>query len=77
MLTLDWHTPGMAELGGLEDGIGILGSRAAAELGGLEDGIGILGSRAAADAAPVALALFLVLRVGISRRNVRLRLNLV
>ena len=57
MLTLDWHTPGTAELGGLEDGIGILESPAAA-----------------ADAAPVALELFLVLRGGISRRDVRLRL---
>ena len=73
-MTLDWDTPGTAELGGLEDGIGILGSRAAAELGGLEDGIGILESPAAADAAPVALELFLVLRGGISRRDVRLRL---
>ena len=56
MLTLDWDTPGTAELGGLEDGIGILESPAAA------------------DAAPVALELFLVLRGGISRRDVRLRL---
>ena len=58
MLTLDWDTPGTAELGGLEDGIGILESPAAA----------------AADAAPVALELFRVLRGGISRRDVRLRL---
>ena len=57
ILTLDWDTPGTAELGGLEDGIGILESPAAA-----------------ADAAPVALELFLVLRGGISRRDVRLRL---
>ena len=57
MLTLDWDTPGTAELGGLEDGIGILESPAAA-----------------ADAAPVALELFLVLRGGISRRDIRLRL---
>ena len=56
ILTLDWDTPGTAELGGLEDGIGILESPAAA------------------DAAPVALELFLVLRGGISRRDVRLRL---
>ena len=57
MLTLDWHTPGTAELGGLEDGIGILESPAEV-----------------ADAAPVALELFRVLRGGISRRDVRLRL---
>ena len=51
MLTLDWDKPGMAELGGLEDGVGILESPAAA---------------ADTAPVPVALELFLVLRGGIA-----------
>ena len=60
MLTLDWDKPGMAELGGLEDGVGILESPAAA---------------ADTAPVPVALELFLVLRGGIAPICTALRLN--
>ena len=59
MLTLDWDKPGMAELGGLEDGVGILESPAAA---------------ADTAPVPVALELFLVLRGGIAPICTALRL---
>ena len=59
MLTLDWDKPGTAELGGLEDGVGILESPAAA---------------ADTAPVPVALELFLVLRGGIAPICTALRL---
>ena len=59
MLTLDWDKPGMPELGGLEDGVGILESPAAA---------------ADTAPVPVALELFLVLRGGIAPICTALRL---
>ena len=57
-MTLDWDKPGTAELGGLEDGVGILESPAAA------DTVPV----------PVALELFLVLRGGIAPICTALRL---